>query len=97
MNDFRRCENLGELLDFLANVYICAPDRFLQVSGPMNLKIAFEELRHGLTCAETEIADAAVFQKANSLLEEAHAKYKAGKDIEGAHLLQDMSELLEGN
>ena len=88
--------NRDALLDFIAHVYVRAPNRFRQHIGPMNLQIAFDELRYGLDCSESEIGDAAIFEKAKRLVDEAFVKYGAGERIEGAHLLQDLEDLLTG-
>lgn len=94
--EIRRCENLEELIDFVAYVIVYCPNRFPRRERPMNLEIAFEEMRHGMNCLETELQDPQSVERARSLLDDAYSDFKAGHDIEGSHRLQDLSEFLEG-
>jgi hypothetical protein len=96
----RWCENLNELIDFIAYVVLSAPDEFprrdwVKPEEQLNLDRAFDELRHGLDCAVHELGSRPELATARSMLEEAYTHYREGRINPGAWKLQDMSELLE--
>lgn len=95
-----RCQNLDELIDFIAVVVLSAPDRFiardwLKPEEQLNLDRAFVELRHGLSCAAKEVGELPAISTARSMLEEAYTHYREGRVNPGAWKLQEMSEVLE--
>jgi len=96
----RWCENLGELIDFIALVVLHGPDEFpkedfLMPEEQLNLDRVFEELRHGLDCAAKEIRDEAVVETCRSMLQDAYTHYREGRVNPGAWKLQEMSQVLE--
>ena len=96
----RRCNDLGELIDFIATVVLSAPDKFIQrewlkPEEQLNLDLAFDELRHGLDCAAKEVGELPAIATARAMLEEAYTHYREGRINPGAWKLQEMSRLLE--
>ena len=94
------CENLAELIDFIAMVVLSAPDKFLKrdwlkPDEQLNLDRAFDELRYGLNCAAKEVGELAAISTARSMLEEAYTHYREGRINPGAWKLQEMSQVLE--
>lgn len=94
------CENLAELIDFIALVVLSAPDEFpredwLKPEEQLNLDRAFAELRHGFDCAAKEVGNTPALVAARAMLEEAYTHYREGRINPGAWKLQEMSRLLE--
>jgi len=94
------CEDLAELIDFIAYVVIYGPDEFperdfLKPDEQLNLDRAFDELRYGLDCAAKQIRDEAVIGTCRAMLQEAYTHYHEGRTNPGAWKLQEMSRLLE--
>jgi hypothetical protein len=94
------CENLAELIHFIALVVLSAPDEFgnrdwLKPEEQLNLDRAFEELRYGLACVTKKVGELPQIATARVMLEEAYAHYSEGRTNPGAWKLQEMSDLLE--
>ncbi|NWK44741.1 hypothetical protein [Ralstonia pickettii] len=91
--------NFGGYVDFISYVLLSAPDDFpeedyLSPDEQMNLEKAFEELRNGMHFVEEKIVDGATRVRLRDLLDASLSAYRTGKDVEGAHLLQDFEKLL---
>jgi hypothetical protein len=96
----RWCNSLRELINFIAYVVLYGPDEFptrewRRPEEQLNLDRAFEELRHGLTCAAKEVGELPEIATARVMLEEAYTHYREGRINPGAWKLQEMSQLLE--
>lgn len=94
------CENLDEVIDFIAGVVIRAPNRFpkedfLKPEEQLNLDRAFDELRYGLDRVSEDLGESSEIVTARTMLEEAYTHYREERIKEGAWRLQDMSQLLE--
>lgn len=89
----RWCNSFEDLIDFIAYVVLTAPDAF-PVDDNMSLSSAFEELEHGLKCAERECGASPAIEQCKTLFREARCLYDEGKVKEGAWKLQDAEELL---
>ena len=94
------CENLGELIDFIAYVVLYGPNEFpkrewVKPEEQLNLDRAFEELRYGLNRATEEVGEVPAISTARTILEEAYTHYREGRINPGAWKLQEMSQLLE--
>lgn len=94
------CENLGELIDFIAIVVLSAPDKFIKrewrkPEEQLNLDRAFDELRYGLDCAAKEVGELPAIATARAMLDEAYTHYREGRINPGAWKLQEMSQVLE--
>lgn len=92
-------QDIDSLYDFIGYVVVHAPDRFpvedyLAPEEQMTLQKAFDELRHGLSLIDPEIADKDKSRRLSSLLEESLAAYRSGEMVKGAHLLQDLEGLI---
>lgn len=87
------CNNLEELIEFIAYVVLTAPDDF-PPEDRMTIELAFDELAHGLNCVKQEYGDSAITQKSELLFKEACSLYKEGRTNEGAWKLQDAEQVL---
>jgi len=81
--------------DFLSLVIVHAPHDFpeedyLQPHEQLNLRSAYAELEHGLSLLEAESNKSDDIQELRRLLAESLASFEAGREIEGAHLLQTL-------
>jgi hypothetical protein len=95
MNAIHWCNDLGEVIEFVAYVVLSAPADFPPEDN-MNLERAFQEFRHGFDCAASELAEDTL-SLARKMLEEAYEHYKADRVNEGAWKLQEMQQLLMRN
>lgn len=91
--------SFGGYVDFITYVFVQAPDNFpeedfLSEADQMNLDRAFYELRQGIHFVEDRIPDKSINERLHQLLEESISAYKDGNDVGGAHLLQDMQNLI---
>lgn len=80
---------------------MCAPDKFpvrdfLPPEDQLTLDSAFEELNRGLHHLEKAIANQDSMPRIRALLDESLSLYKKGEKIQGAHLLQDLEDMLYG-
>lgn len=93
----RWCQNLDELIEFLALVTIYAPDSFPQEEGDelLDLERAFDDLNYGLDSSVAAIGDASKVSALRSMLREAHELYRSGQVNEGAWKLQEIERQLE--
>jgi hypothetical protein len=94
------CENLDELIDFIAYVVGYGPDKFpkrdyLKPDERLNLERAFEELRYGLGCAAKEVGELPAITTARDMLGEAYTHYREGRINPGAWKLQEISQVLK--
>lgn len=94
------CENLDELIDFIALVVLHAPEEFpkedwLKPEEQLNLDRAFDELRYGLDRAAEQVGGSPVIDTCRAMLDEADTHYREGRINPGAWKLQEMSCLLE--
>ena len=87
------CNNIGELDDFLAFVLLKAPDRF-PAHRNMDLAKAFQEINSGIKNCAPKINDSDKVTKMESLSKESESAYMAGNDVKGAHLIQELAEVL---
>lgn len=92
-------KDIDSLFDFIGYVVLYAPDRFpvedyLAPGEQMTLAMAFDELRHGLSLVDPEVANEDKLRKLTSMLDESLAAYRSGDDVKGAHLLQDFEGLI---
>lgn len=87
------CKNIGELDDFIAFVVLYGPDRFPAVRQ-MDMNKAFTEISAGIENSSLEIKDDVKIQKLRELCQKADEFYSSGDDVKGAHMLQELAEVL---
>ncbi len=90
------CKTIGELDDFLAFVVLYGPDRF-PPQREMNIEKAFAQINAGINNSAGEIASAAKVDELKALSRRAEDKFGSGRVVQAAHLLQEMSELLNSS
>lgn len=95
-----RCNNLSELINFIAYVVLYGPDEFPKrewhkPDEQLNLERAFDELRYGLSCVAAKMGELPTISTARGMLEEAYTHYREGRINPGAWKLQEMSQVLE--
>jgi len=88
----------SSLLDFISLVVVYAPNEFpqedyLSPEEQLTLTMAFDELRFGLESFLRSTCDPQVFTQLESLLERSLQHYEQGRDVEGAHVLQDFEAI----
>lgn len=82
------CENLTDVIDFMALVSSAAPDRFPTEEDPtLCLDVAFDELRRGLKVSEKQIRDPEVIKRGYEIFDKAYEHYKADHIREGNDLM----------
>jgi len=91
--------DIDSLYNFIGYVVLSAPDRFpkedyLSDAEQMNLDRAFAELRAGVAIVEREFPGADQQRGLSSLLDRSLSYYRAGDEVQGAHLLQDFEQLI---
>lgn len=94
-----RVNDINSFYDFIGYVVLCAPDQFpqrdyLPAEDQMNLERAFVELHHGVEFIDPGVASGESLSTIKSLIDQAHAAYKGGDEVKGAHLLQDMEGMI---
>jgi hypothetical protein len=87
-------DSVESFRDFISVVVVHAPDEFpvedyLRPDEQLNLEKAFAELRDGLKILINAGQNAAPAGELFELLSKSLVAYRFGKDVEGAHLLQD--------
>lgn len=92
-------KDIDSLYDFIGYVVLRAPNRFpkedyLAESEQMTLDRAFLELSHGVELVEKDFPGADKDRGLSALLEQSLTHYRKGEEIAGAHLLQDLEELI---
>ncbi len=91
---YHRHKNVSELKDFLMFMVLSAPDNFPEWRN-LDLGKAFERLNEGLDNCAAEIGDAEKLQRIRQMVADSHKAYLKGDLIKGAHLLQDVAQLLK--
>ncbi|MCP5482510.1 MAG: hypothetical protein H7A21_13825 [Spirochaetales bacterium] len=91
--------DIGEYLDLLSYVILCAPDDFPHddfraADEQMSLDRAFARLRDGLA-GLVSYAPEMVMTDLKTTLDAAFDEYRGSNDVKGAHLLQDLEEKLK--
>lgn len=87
------CKSVSELDNFLAFVLLYGPDRF-PPQRDMNIKKAFLEINAGINYCADEIDSAKKIEKLKTLSKKSEDNFKTGNEVEAAHMIQEMSELL---
>jgi hypothetical protein len=85
--------------DYIVWVMGGAPDVFMKYDWlspdeQMNLDRAFVGLRYGIELTLQEKGDSPLLTKGRSLVEEAHALFRAGQDHAGDRKLQELSAII---
>ena len=86
--------------DFVTEAIVCAPDQFMPMDwlGPdeqMNLERAFVGLRYGLDLTAAEKGESSLLAQCRALVEAAYGDYRAGRDDDGRHKLEELEALLK--
>ncbi len=85
--------------DFLVYVLSYSPDMFPEEewrspNEQMNLERAFVGLSYGLTLFQVHEKHGDVVSKCRALIEQAYLEYRAGRDLDGQHLLEQVEDLI---
>ena len=97
----RLVNDLKEFRQLLHVTVMCAPDKFpvrdyLQPEDQLTLDTAFKDLHYGMQFVAKHVKDAERLSQIQAMLDEALVSYKQGLAIEGAHLLQDLEDMIFG-
>lgn len=90
--------NTDDLYDFLAQVIVCAPDKFIEADflppdEQLNLDRAYEELQRGMGFLKADGVEEERLKSLQLLLDTSHAAFRTGEEVKAAHLLQDFERL----
>ena len=93
---------LSEFNDALGFLVLTAPDRFPQrppfgSDQEKNLRTKFKELEEGFVFVEQKIRDPAVLAQLRELMNSSLEAYLQGERKNGAHLLQDIQDIVFPN
>jgi hypothetical protein len=93
-----RVNDLGEFRQLLHVAVMCAPDKFpvrdfLQPQDQLTLDSAFKDLNRGIEFVRGEAIDKSKLQ---AMLDQSLALYRQGRAVEGAHILQDLEDMVFG-
>ena len=99
MNKMAWVRDISSFYDFIGYVVLRAPNRFphedyLPNDEQMTLEKAFSELQNGLSLVEKDHPGACASRKLHDLLNSSLAEYQNGNEVKGAHLLQDLQNLI---
>ena len=91
-------KNEAGFRDFLSLVIVHAPDEFpeedfLEPEEQLTLDMAFKELHIGVNLLSAKRVTEAKRNELRSILQKAHSKYFEGRDVEAAHLLQELEAI----
>lgn len=94
-----RVDSIDSFYNFIGYVVLCAPDNFpvrdyLPPEDQMDLEKAFVELHRGVGLIDPKVASGEKLKSIKLLIDQAHAAYKSGDEVKGAHLLQDMEAMI---
>jgi hypothetical protein len=95
----RYVKSFDDFVKFLSLVIVCAPEKFrhldfLRDDEQINMDRAFVELTYGLEFLGARSFGSNVVDQASSIVRNSLDAYRNGDAIGGAHLLQDLEELL---
>lgn len=90
---------LSEFNDALGFLVLAAPDHFPQrapfgSNQEKNLRLKFKELEDGFPFVEQKIKDPAVLAQLRQLMKDSLTAYLQGDKKKGAHLLQDIQNIV---
>lgn len=93
---------LSQFNDALGFLVLAAPDHFPQRAPfggdqERNLRLKFKELEDGFHFVEHKVKDPAVLAHLKQLMNDSLTAYLQGDKKTGAHLLQDMQEVVFPN
>jgi hypothetical protein len=92
----------SDLKSFMGYVVVCAPssfpkEDFLSEAEQMTLEKAFVEIRRGISMLDPRKITSENLPAIQSLLDRAYAAYTLGEVVKGAHLLQDVEDMIYGS
>jgi len=97
----RLVNDLKELRQLLHVTVMCAPDKFpvrdfLQPEDQLTLDTAFRDLNYGMQFVAKRIKDSGKLSQIQTMLDAALLFYRQGETMKGAHLLQDLEDMIFG-
>ena len=98
----RKFERFSDVTDFIGFMVLCYGQRFPKV-GPFgddqneNLEVAFLRLREGLPLIAKKLRDDERLREVEGLVDASLASYRSGDHKRGAHLLQDIENIIHPN
>lgn len=97
-----KIRRLSEFNDALGFLVLAAPDNFPQRGSfgsdqKKNLLLKFQELEDGFHFVEEKITDPAVLAHLRQLMKDSLTAYQQGDKKKGAHLLQDIQDIVFPN
>lgn len=96
-----RVNNIDEFRQLLHVIVLCAPDRFptrdfLKAEDQLTLNTAYRDMNYGMQFVAKKIRNTDTLAKIQSMLDQSLEFYLQGEKVKGAHLLQDLEDLIYG-
>lgn len=97
----RLVNNLEEFKRILHVTVLCAPDRFsvedyLEDDEQLTLETSYRDLNYGMQFVAKKLKNPDIITRVQQMLDESFALYKQGERIKGAHMLQDLEDVVFG-
>ena len=89
------CKTIDEIDDFIAFLVLYCPNHF-HPRHNLDLESAFEQLRLSIRACAGEFPSKETMTTVENMSEEALLSYRGGINKQGAHILQDIAQVLEG-
>lgn len=92
-------KNLADLNDYIGFVVLCAPNKFPKV-GPFSgnpqadVNHAFVQLNEGMRLLEKKLKSDEQMEHLRKILDDSRNAYLEGDGKRGAHLLQDLQDIV---
>jgi len=97
----QRVKNIEHFLQLLHVTVLCAPDRFsvedyLEEDEQLTLETAYRDLNYGMQFVAKKVKSPEIVANAQKMLDESLACYRQGERVKGAHMLQDLEDIVFG-
>lgn len=97
----QRVKNIEHFLQLLHVTVLCAPDRFpvrdfLDEDEQLNIETAYRDLNYGMQFVAKKVKNPETVTKVQKMLDEFLTLYKRGEEQKGAHMLQDLEDVVFG-
>jgi hypothetical protein len=95
----RKFERYSDVTDFIGFMVLCCGKRFPKVgtfgdNQSENLEVAFQRLREGLPLVAKKLRNDEKLREVEGLIGASLAAYRSGDNMRGAHLLQDIENVV---
>lgn len=97
----RLVNNIEEFKRILHVTVLCAPDRFavrdfLDEDEQLTLETAYRDLNYGMQFVAKKVKNPEIVAQVQQMLDQSLSLYKSGEEQKGAHMLQDLEDIVFG-